>query len=206
MKRTNVINYLVKRMGHNKYLEIGVRNPEHNFNRIKCQYKEGVDPNPISKAKYVMTSDEFFKKISKDKMYDCIFIDGLHEYKQTMRDIKNSLEHLSIGGSIILHDCNPCKRGCQEKSSKSKKRPLKWNGTVWKAFADLRMSREDLCMYVVNIDNGCGVVRRGHQKLFNKVPEKKMTYDFLKKNRKELLKLCSFNKFRKRVNELCDKG
>ncbi len=187
----------MKKRKYKTYLEIGVRNPNETFNNVKCPNKEGVDPDFKSKTKYVMTSDEFFEKISDDKIYDIIFIDGLHEYQQVLRDIKNSLKHLSIGGAIVLHDCNPLSRKNQEQNDK--KKPCKWNGTVWKAFARLRMTNKNLNMYVVNIDNGCGVIERGSQKLFKKVSENNLTYNFLKKNRKKLLKLCSFREFRKKV-------
>ena len=75
----------------------------------------------------------------------------------------------------------------------------KWNGTVWKAFAILRMTRSDLNMYVVDINQGCGVIERGHQKRFPKVSENQLTYYFLKKNRRKLLNLCSIKEFRRKV-------
>ena len=39
------------------------------------------------------TSDEFFE--SNKKNFDIIFIDGLHEYDQVKRDIKNSIKFLN---------------------------------------------------------------------------------------------------------------
>jgi len=156
MRRTHVINYLIKRHKYNKYLEIGVRDPLSTFKKIKCKNKDGVDPNPIGYCKYIMTSDQFFAKEVKDKMYDIVFIDGLHLYKQVVRDIENSLKYLSSKGTIVIHDCNP---SCKESQCDSlKNRPSKWNGTVWKAFAFLRMTRKDLFMYVVNTDCGCGMI------------------------------------------------
>lgn len=62
--RTGIINFLLSLMkSETYYLEIGVRNPEHNFNHIKANYKYSVDPglefepNPVD---FKMTSDEFF--------------------------------------------------------------------------------------------------------------------------------------------------
>jgi len=40
-------------------------------------------------------------------MYDVIFIDGLHYYKQVLKDIKNSLKILNKDGFILVHDCLP---------------------------------------------------------------------------------------------------
>ena len=100
----------------------------------------------------------FFVKISKNKIYDIIFIDGLYLYEQSLRDINNSLNHLSINGSIVLHDCNPLSK---ESQNKKRRKLKKWHGDVWKVFSILRMTRKDLNMYVVNVNHGCGIVQRG---------------------------------------------
>jgi len=191
-RRKHVINYIVKQRKYERYLEIGVRDPSLNFDYIKCSCKDGVDPDSKSNCKYVMTSDDFFEKISKYKMYDIIFIDGLHLYKQVLRDIENSLNHLNPKGTIVVHDCNPISKKAQLEDRNEVK---KWNGTVWKSFALLRMSREDLEMYVVDVNQGCGIIRRGSQKLFKKKYKDKLNYNFLKRNRKKLLNLCSAKKF-----------
>ena len=35
MKRTDIINHLIKKNDYKRYLEIGVRNPDENLNKIK---------------------------------------------------------------------------------------------------------------------------------------------------------------------------
>ena len=199
-KRENIINYLIEEGKYTRYLEIGVKNPASNFDNIKCKYKTGVDPNPKGDIHYVMTSDDFFNKISLDEIYDIIFIDGLHEYKQVLRDVENSLEHLSPNGVIVLHDCNPIKKNNQKYPRAMGQNT--WNGDVWKAFALLRMEREELDMFVVDEDEGCGIIRRGSQKLFKKKMEEDLTYRFLKKNRKKLLRLCSIKEFKKIIKDI----
>lgn len=196
IRRTHIINCLIKKYKYNRYLEIGVRSPLSTFNKIKCKYKDGVDPKPVGYCKHIMTSDVFFKKEVNNKVYDIILIDGLHLYKQAVRDIENSLKHLSDNGVIVVHDCNPLSEEAQCESFVS--RPQKWNGTIWKAFAFFRMTRKDLFMYVVNTDYGCGIMRRGSQKLFPKVDDNALNYKFLDKNRKKILKLCSVEQFYKK--------
>lgn len=197
-RRTHVINYLIKQKKYKRYLEIGVRTPSLNFDNINCEYKDGVDPNPISSCKYIMTSDEFFKKIPESKKYDIIFIDGLHLCYQVLKDINNSLKHLSMKGTIVLHDCNPISMRAQFEIFKGGR---KWNGTVWKAFAILRMTRKDLFMYVIDVNEGCGVIIKGSQKLFKKIPKEKLTYVFLNENRKNLLNLYSTRQFRNKLKK-----
>jgi len=184
--RSDIIKELIKNNNYSRYLEIGVRD-NRNFNRIDTPHKDGVDP--AGKCNYTITSDEFFAKISDDQMYDIVFIDGLHLKDQVIRDVNNSLKHLLSGGAIVLHDCSPQK---PEHATGHYKGYGVWNGTVWEAFAHLRMTREDLSMWTVNEDTGCGIVKRGSQKLFSK---SEITFGLLEKNRKELLNLISPEEF-----------
>ena len=71
MNRTDVINYLIKKNSYLHYLEIGVRNPNDNFNSILIESKDGVDP--AGTCNYPMTSDLFFNNIPLTKKYDIIF-------------------------------------------------------------------------------------------------------------------------------------
>jgi hypothetical protein len=70
------------------YLEIGVSGGE-NFQKIRCENKVGVDPEPTSPATIFLPSDDFFKQ--NKETFDVIFIDGLHHSDQVLRDINNSL-------------------------------------------------------------------------------------------------------------------
>jgi len=81
--RTQVINLIINRFGYIRYLEIRVRNPKNNFNKINCRYKVGVDP--VGEPTFKGTSDVFFKQ-NKD-IFDIIFIDGLHLEEQADKDI-----------------------------------------------------------------------------------------------------------------------
>lgn len=186
MIRTDIINLLMRVNGYKSYLEIGIRKGG-NFKDINAVEKDGVDP--AGNCNYVMTSDDFFKQLPADKLYDLVFIDGLHVKDQVLKDINNSLQHLSAGGTIVMHDCNPI----------SPKHAVSvyagygtWNGTVWEAWAELRMSRPDLEMTVVDTDHGCGIIRRGAQILF---PREKIEYKLLSSKRKELLNLISIDEF-----------
>lgn len=196
MNRDEIINYLIKKFGYTRYLEIGIANSV-NFSKINCKYKDGVDPRR-RKANYFMTSDEFFSTIKNNKRYDIIFIDGLHIEEQVDRDIRNSLKHLLKNGTIVLHDCNP-------PTWKHQVVPMQqtaWNGTVWKSFVKLRVNNPNLEMFVVK-DNrgGCGIIRRGNQKLYNKAPlEECLKYEYFDKHRKELLNLISSEEFVNKIN------
>lgn len=190
--RIAVINYLIQKFNYKRYLEIGILSG-YCFEKIIIEHKDGVDPNSYPFVNYVMTSDEFFNQLKKDYKYDIIFIDGLHYDYQIYIDINNALDHLSHNGIILCHDMNPIFEIFQEK------KPIVtcWTGDCWKAFIKLRSERNDLEMFVINIDFGVGLIRKGKQEIIN-IPEK-LNYEFLDKNRKNILNLITLEDFYKKI-------
>jgi hypothetical protein len=185
MTRTEIINHLIIKFGYTNYLEIGVRNPEDNLLKVIAINKDGVDP--AGGCNFEMTSDHFFELLPQDSRYDIVFIDGLHQEAQVDRDIANALKHLSPGGSIVVHDCNPIAR---EHQSEEYNGGI-WNGTTWKAFAKLRISNPNLEMVCVDTDHGVGIIRAGSQTVFGLHSYETLDYDFLAANRHSLLNLIS---------------
>ena len=212
MKRWDVINSFIRGNKYEHYLEIGVRRGA-NFAKIECITKTGVDPDKESAAAHKITSDEFFN--TNKEQFDIIFIDGLHLRDQVLKDISNSLNVLYDNGSIIIHDCNPPSQFEAREIYKTEKfykrgdyklRPdgefghyPPWNGTVWEAWMCLRGEREDLEMFVIDTDNGCGVIRKGTQQPI-KLPES-LTFDFLSNNRESSLNLIKIDKLSELINK-----
>jgi predicted O-methyltransferase YrrM len=186
-QRVGMINSIIQQKQYKKYLEIGVRRG-YNIRGVICEHKDGVDPFPKRcSVEYEMTSDKFFDTISKEQMYDIIFIDGMHEKNQFLRDVINSLKHLTVGGTIVAHDCNP----------KTKALALKGRCyNIWTAIVELR-ERTDLSVCVVDIDHGHGIIRRGRQAAFKLPKNFETTFEYLAKNRKELLNLITLEEFEK---------
>lgn len=186
--RWDIINHLIKKNNYKSYLEIGYYKG-WSFDRVECERKIAVDPNPskipeqeqMSYGKEIflkqtglgeydssgipvtydlilkMTSDDFFSDAQEEEeKYDIIFIDGLHEASQVTKDIENSLKHLSEGGTIVLHDCNPIKYehtttgidGC-------------WTGDTYKAVLKFRDLYEgDYEFSCINVDWGVGIIQK----------------------------------------------
>ena len=157
MKRTDIINILIEKYKYKSYLEVGTQDPTSNFDLINVGHKVSIDPFPRGEVTFIGTSDEYFESISDDVKYDIIFIDGLHHSDQVLKDIENSLNHLSKNGTIVCHDCLPTTERMQERNDHGGE----WTGDVWKAIAELRVERIDLDISVVDTDYGCGIIRRG---------------------------------------------
>jgi len=209
--RNEIINYLLSiKKNETSYLEIGVRNPDDNFNLIKSNIKYSVDPgiefesNPVD---FKMTSDTFFKQLSdneilsKDIRFDVIFIDGLHLAEQVERDIENALRYIKDDGFIVLHDCNPPSEWHARENYNYNHTPAQggWNGTTWKAFCKLRQD-PTINSCCINADWGVGILSRSY-KIGKNTNSLNPFFEFkvLEENRKEHLNLIEFEDFKKLI-------
>lgn len=198
MFRYDIINFFIKKYNYINYLEIGV-NIGLNIRQVIAEHKDGVDSGRegmfAPETNYPMTSDSFFDLIKNhDIKYDIIFVDGLHHDYQVYKDIINSLNHIKPNGTIICHDINPLWEITQKNESVEGCKC--WNGSCWKAWVKLRAERDDLEMYVVDTDHGCGVIRQGKQKTITLSKDAfDLDFEYLDDNRKELLNLISVEDF-----------
>ncbi|MFN5910888.1 MAG: class I SAM-dependent methyltransferase [Bacteroidota bacterium] len=206
--RYDVINFLLASMKREcNYLEIGVRNPADNFNRIEATNKYSVDPgleftkNPVD---FAMTSDQFFDLLKSGKLlnpniqFDVIFIDGLHTAEQVDRDITNALEFVKDDGFIVLHDCNPPTEYHAREEHKYEISPAgqQWNGTTWKGFMKWR-NNDQIQSCTVDSDWGLGIISKtkkigNHTNLINEFFE----FSIFNNRRKEFLNLVSFEELK----------
>lgn len=209
--RTEVINYLLSlKPGGTTYLEIGVFNPDWNFNLIESSVKYGVDPvsrNPEQPVNFQMTSDDFFLELSKGALlpkqtrFDVIFIDGLHLAPQVDRDILNAWNHLEDDGFIVLHDCNPPTEWHARESFHYSHTPActLWNGTTWKAFLKWRFepSVQSCC---IDSDWGVGVLSKRHA-IGGSIEAANPFFEYseLEEDRHRLLNLVDFETFKRAI-------
>jgi Methyltransferase domain len=97
------------------YLEIGVAYGT-TLQAVGARRKVAVDPNPLfdidllpsNVSLFKESSDNFFENLDKAEKFHVIFLDGLHESSQLMRDIVNSLRHLHADGWMLIDDVIPC--------------------------------------------------------------------------------------------------
>ncbi len=146
--RFEIIQNIITQQKYNNYLEIGCDRNE-NFSKINIQNKVGVDP--LRGGTLRMTSNDFFK--NNIKKFDLIFLDGLHTYEQTIKDIDNSLKILNERGVILIHDCLPKKIWNQIVP----RMYGHWNGDVWKAIVHSR-TYNYADTYTCIADHGLGII------------------------------------------------
>lgn len=185
--RSDIIQEIINLKNFKSYLEIGC-DDDVNFNKIKIDLKVGVDP--ISGGNIRKTSDAFFK--NNQIFFDCIFIDGLHEYHQVRKDIKNSLYFLKKNGVIFLHDCLP--RSYFEQAIPRSQHL--WTGDVWKAIVEFRTINEvDTCVGLLDMGLGVIVKRKNSNKLNIDVKNfKELKYKDYYNNQQKFMNIIEYNR------------
>ena len=214
--RTNLINRHLSSIKKSTYLEIGVRCGANLF-QINASRKIGVDPDyffsnrSLIKAlfhrrnwfleMFKLESDNFFSDkgalLFKKSGIDVVFIDGMHTYRQSLKDATNSLRYLNKGGVIIFHDCNPTSKIVAKPSIPSQK--INWNGDVWKTIYHFRQFPEHFECYTYKSDQGLGVLKMKNNIAFDITSKiqfrqdfQDLTYEYLSRNRVSTIGLKEF--------------
>jgi hypothetical protein len=219
MERTDVIQAFIDGRGLSSYLEIGIRSG-HTFLRVRAPRKTAVEPAPIislfkklrwrfrnpsnrGNTIFEMTSDDFFAqhagRLERGGL-DIAFVDGLHTYEQSLRDVENCLRFLNDGGVVLMHDCSPSSEEAAVSLAKLEEMRQTglagetdmWCGDVFKTVLHLRAMRPDVTVLVLDCDHGIGVVQRGPAgDTLDLTPEEiaSITYQELDEHRREWLNL-----------------
>ncbi len=155
------IETFIKTFNVQNYLEIGLGDGI-NFLNLDVPFKTGISPSvehidTDSVCVHEVTSDIGFQLI-QDKTFDLIFIDGLHEYKQVVRDINNALKLLSDDGFIIIHDVNCLADKPAEVFVKREFHPggFPWCGDVWKAVFHIAWYIDEVRHLTIHDQDWCG--------------------------------------------------
>lgn len=110
------LNRLAEALGCRTYLEIGVETGR-TFLQVSLAQRTGVDPcfqfdwqehqGRDGVQLHATTSDAFFADLAAETRYDLIFVDGLHTFEQTYRDILHGLRHSHRGTVLLIDDTVP---------------------------------------------------------------------------------------------------
>lgn len=141
------LNALARQLnGSKRYLEVGLQ-LGRTFEAVRASQKIGVDPRPLFNTRVLGRGVEVRQTTSRDffahydgEPFDLIFLDGLHEAKETLSDLLQSLQLLKIHGFILIDDVLPSDSQSaipiQAESVAEKKRAgvrhRRWYGDVWR--------------------------------------------------------------------------
>lgn len=118
--RKKVIQTFLNFYSKPTYLEVGV-SKGLTFHSVTAHKKIAVDPKfifDVHEAKrlsgaehteyHEVTSDHYFGNVARaDEKFHVIFLDGLHTFEQTLRDLINALNCIHADGIIIIDDVLP---------------------------------------------------------------------------------------------------
>jgi len=147
------------------YLEIGVETGRTLALVQQPSRALGVDPQPKIQFSFSaetdvfpLTSDAFFEGHDISTEYghiDMAFLDGLHQFEQTLRDFINTERHSRADTLVLIHDCLPLNRLTAQRERTSDF----WTGDPWKIIPCLKKLRPDLEVFVIaSAPTGLGVV------------------------------------------------
>jgi hypothetical protein len=167
--KTDIINALGKINGWKRYLEIGTTTTGNYYKQIDrsqfevCErllyncpqnYADGMDIDFRSENLEISGCLSEIKKLNR--RYDVILADPWHEYATSYRDIREAFKLLNVGGALVVHDCFPT----NEKLTTPVFREGSWCGVTYKAYLDFVLRSHELTYYTVDVDYGCGVIRK----------------------------------------------
>ena len=183
MLRSEVIQRLLDLYPAPEYLEIGVCEGA-TFHAVRAARRVAVDPDfrfdiqsaaadpaNADAAYHAITSDAWFTGPGRDQSFDLIFLDGLHLFDQTLRDLIHATARLKPGGAIVIDDILPVSYGASlrdvEESAKFRRmspgptEPKAWMGDVFKLVFWIRDYLLDWSYATVTDNHGQLVLWRG---------------------------------------------
>ena len=164
------INELLRIVGTERYLEIGVESG-YTLAAVQARLRIAVDPAPRfhsaalprGVALHPVPSDAYFAAFSDHPPLDGAFIDGLHEFRQTYRDLLAAIALLAPGGFALVDDVVPTdeiagipsEEEFRAAAQRAGRHGGAWMGDVWRVVLLLdRCHQGDLDWRTVTARNG----------------------------------------------------
>jgi hypothetical protein len=169
LTKAQVIHHLSERCNYQSYLEICTNLTGNYYAEIeqskfttchRLMYRCPDDFNDGLKIDFRSSNNDLTECIhaieSENLRYDIILVDGWHEYKTTIRDIKLALKLMKKGGVVIVHDCLPIHKSLATPRYKGNY----WLGVAYKAYIDFVIEHHNhIDYYTIDTDCGCGLIR-----------------------------------------------
>ena len=155
------LNRLAKALDCRSYLEIGVETGR-TLLHVSVEQRTGVDPHfrfdwqrqngHNGLQLHPCTSDAFFAELDPEVRYDLIFIDGLHTFEQTYRDILHALRHSHRRTVMLIDDTVPSDvfSSCRDqeicltlRAQFGDRKNIQWHGDTYKVVPLLTVFQSD---------------------------------------------------------------
>ena len=179
----DLINELAAIHGYGSYLEICTyttgrlygdldRRPFTISHRLMYCCPEGYDDGlPIDFRSATSEIDTQLTALRASGVnYDLILVDPFRDYEQSLRDLGVARSLLTAKGTIVVHDCRPPDR----ELASPEFLVGAWCGVTYKAYLDFMLEAEDLKFCTVDVDHGCGIIRRRPPPAPAPVPRKRI--------------------------------
>lgn len=164
-RRINAVRRRVP--GMTRYLEIGVQYGR-TLEQVEFPLRVAVDPEPRFDRTHLpagvhvhpCTSDAYFAEFARPDSFDLVFVDGLHEFRQTYRDVLNALR-VCPDGPILIDDVVPhdaTSALADQEVSLAERRRLGlpgrfWHGNVYLVVVALHRFHPELHLRTLGQDN-----------------------------------------------------
>jgi hypothetical protein len=146
------------------YLEVGVQHGS-TLERVAVPFKWGVDPYPRfwtgslpeGYRFFQGTSDDFFNALASNVRFDLIFLDGLHTWTQTYRDLIHASRHSHDLSVLLIDDVLPSDEFSALPSEDEALRrrhatgriTWEWHGDVYKTLVAIERHHPELDFQVI---------------------------------------------------------
>jgi len=167
--KAEIVQRLAQARGYQRYLEITTSTTGFRFDAARaagfevCQrlvYRcppDYDDGHPIDYRTDGEDTGECVARIRAEcRPFDIMLVDPHHTYECSIRDLGDALSLLCIGGTLVVHDCDPPDR--QHAIPHYALGP--WCGVTYKAFLDFVIHSRAVEYFTIDTDYGCGVIRK----------------------------------------------
>ena len=182
VRRGQVMRRLVNLYPEPRYLEVGVCRGK-TFDQVPAARKVAVDPafrfdhvamqeaHPEATYHPIPSDDYFSRHAAPDDEFDVVYLDGLHVYDQTLRDLLNALEHLQPRGVVVIDDTVPPtamaaireRRDFDAERARTGSDDKRWMGDVFKVVYFIQAFCPYLRYATIANNHGQTVVWRGRR-------------------------------------------
>lgn len=155
---SSFVNIVTRNLRQTNYLEVGVYRGK-TIEAIRAANRVAVDPKPLYLKRpsrgistFKCSSDFYFENL-QDVLFDFIYLDGLHHFRQTWKDIENATRAISRFGIILIDDVIPVDRfsavipqlSALTSRRKSGGKSGAWHGDVFKVMLMFSKLPDNFC-------------------------------------------------------------